>query len=92
MTTQENHTGGEEVTHHDDRPIGIAISRDLLRVGDKVNVIVEAQMMDLPTSLYLTYKNVVYRGVTERGHQFDDELEPRYFRDHEILRVALAEV
>ena len=76
---------------HDDRPIGVAISRDMLRVGDRVNVVVEAQMQDMPTSVYLQYKNVVYQGETSLGHQFDDELAPRFFQDHEIVRVSLVE-
>ncbi len=76
---------------HDDRPIGVSMSRDVLRVGDKVNVVVEAQMQDMPTSVYLQYKNVVYRGITALGHQFDDELAPRFFQDHEIVRVSLVE-
>lgn len=80
-----------DANQYDDRPIGVSMSRDRLRVGDKVNVTVEAQMMGLPTSVFLKYKNVEYRGLQEHGHQFDDELESRFFRDHEIVRVALVE-
>jgi hypothetical protein len=80
-----------DATRHDDRPLGVSMSRELLRIGDKVNVVVEAQMMGLPTSVFLKYKNVVYRGLTDQGHQFDDELEPRFVRDHEIVQVSLIE-
>ena len=48
-------------------------------------------MQDMPTSVYLQYKNVVYRGMTAPGHQFDDELAPRFFHDHEIVKVSLIE-
>jgi hypothetical protein len=81
----------DDTTEHDDRPLGVSISRGDLRVGDKVNLTIEAQMMGLPTSVFLKYKDVVYRGLQELGHQFDDDLESRFFRDHEIVRVALSE-
>lgn len=81
----------DDATERDDRPLGVSMSRDDLRVGDKVNLTIEAQMMGLPTSVFLKYKNVVYQGLQESGHQFDDDLESRFFHDHEIIRVALSE-
>lgn len=85
---QEPHA---DVNRSDHRPIGLPIPKDDLRIGDLVNVTVEAQMMDQPTGVYLQVKNVVYRGETAGKQQFDSEVEPHFFSDHEIVRVVLVD-
>ena len=79
------------MTQHDDRPIGIAIGREQLRLGDLCTVTVEAQMQGLPTGTFLTFKRLIYRGIEHDRRRFDSEIEQHFFGDVEIVRVALCE-
>jgi hypothetical protein len=77
------------IGRYDDRPLGVAIPRDQLKVGDRVDVVVEAQLLGQPTGVFIPFRNVVYRGLNELRHQFEGAVEKYYFADHEIVRVAL---
>jgi hypothetical protein len=79
----------EGISRHDQRPLGVAIPRDQLRIGDRVDVVVEAQLLGQPTGVFLPFRNVVYRGVNQLRHQFDGDIDQHFFADHEIVRVAL---
>ena len=92
--TEDQHNGehlDRDVNYHDSRALGLPIPRDQLRIGDVVNVTVEAQMMDQPTGVYIQAKNVVYRGEIAGRQQFDSEVESHFFSDHEIVRVVLVD-
>ena len=77
------------ISRHDDRPLGVSIPRDQLKVGDRVDVVVEAQLLGQPTGVFISFRNVVYKGLYELRHQFEGAMEQHFFADHEIVRVAL---
>jgi hypothetical protein len=79
----------DRIRRHDDRPLGVAMPRDQLRIGDRVDVVIEAQLLGQHTGVLLTFRNVVYQGVNQLRHQFDGLTDQHFFSDHEIVRVAL---
>ena len=74
------------------RPVGVALSKDQLLVGDLCNVTVEPRMMGERTGTFVTFKNVVFQGEDNGIMQFDGELESHHFPDWEIERVVLVEL
>ena len=79
------------VSSHDDRPFGVPIARDQLRIDDLVEVTLEAQMMGQPTGVFVQLKQVRYRGEVAARHQFDSDIESHYVTDHEIVKVVLVD-
>jgi hypothetical protein len=75
----------------DVRPLGVAISRSELRIGDHCNVSVEPRMLGDRTGTYVTYKNVAYRGEEEGLLRFDGVTGPFRFPEWEIVRVVLVD-
>jgi len=76
---------------HDRRPIGVAIRRDDLVVGDHCNVSVEPRMLGDRTGAYVTYRNVVFRGEESGILVFESPVDVYEVPDWEIVRVVLVD-
>ena len=80
-----------EASSDDLRPVGVALSKDQLRIGDLCNVTVEPRMLGERTGTFVTFRNVLFRGEDNGILQFDDEVEAHHFPDWEIERVVLVD-